>query len=388
MTRPTNPIALALIGLLAAVTACTEDATPTAPRDIGSRPIAGAAAPDVAPTDALPIISNHFAFYRLFNPTQPSILEFEGPSIFSPPLVARLGTGNYSVSVPLMSDVSHPGEKEVVTVTTYGITTASCMVDWVSLSAQDALGVVDVCDDISTGARSDVEFSVLVVGKNSVGGTTAFARDLSPTVASLVPDPATSFTTGTGAMVINRTAVGVWNVRLGTGNPQGSTFLVSTPREGVLCGLGAFTNAGVRVRCFQRGGAAVDAPFAVLQLSGGRYVPGDHSGATVPAAFAFADKPAATAPYTPNTNFSHSDRGAITVIRSGTGDYQVVFDGFQNPFGDPETVQVTPFGSSYAACSVVSRTDAGAGTSRNVRVQCRNPGGALVNSRFTIAMLR
>jgi len=340
---------------------------------------------DAAPS-ALPVISNHFAFYRLFNPTQPSILEFEGPSLGSPPLLARLGVGNYSVAVPLMSDVFHPGEKEVVMVTTYGVTTANCMVDWVSLTTQDALGIANRCADVATGARSDVEFSVLAVGKNSVGGTTAFARDLSPTVASLVPDTALSFTTGTGTMVINRTATGAWNVRLGTGNPAGSTFMVSSQREGVLCGLGAFTNAGVRVRCFQRGGSAIDAPFSVLQLSGGRFLSTDHNGVTVPAAFAWADKPAATAPYAPNANFSHSDRGAITVIRSGTGDYQVVFDAFENPLNDPETVQVTSFGASYAACSVVSRTDAS--TARNVRVQCRNPSGALVNSRFTIALLR
>jgi len=385
MLRHTNRIRVSLIGLVAAAAACANDVTPTMPNEIGVPQTTSAL--NVTSPSISAAISNHFAFYHLFNPTQPGILEFAGPSIFSQPLVQRLGTGNYSVSVPLMSDVFHPGEKEVVVATTYGSTTATCMVDWVSLHAQDALGVVNFCDDISTGARTDVEFSVLAVGKNSVGGTTAFARDLTPTVVSLVPDTAFSFTTGTGAMIINRTAVGVWNVRLGTGNPQGSTFLVSSQREGVVCGLGAFTNAGARVRCFQRGGSPVDAPFSVVQLSGGRFG-ADHSGATVPAAFAWADKAGATAPYTPNANFSHSDRGAITVIRSSVGDYQVVFDGFQNPLGDPETVQVTPFGSSYAACSVVSRTDTGPGTARNVRVQCRNPSGALVNSRFTIAMLR
>ena len=386
MTRHRHAIRTIVLAAVATAAACTSDATPTMPRALDGGAVATGRSLSAAAPSALPVISNHFAFYRLFNPTQPSILEFEGPSLGSPPLLARLGVGNYSVAVPLMSDVFHPGEKEVVMVTTYGVTTANCMVDWVSLTTQDALGVANRCADVATGARSDVEFSVLAVGKNSVGGTTAFARDLTPTVASLVPDTALSFTTGTGAMVINRTATGVWNVRLGTGNPAGSTFMVSSQREGVLCGLGAFTNAGVRVRCFQRGGSAIDAPFSVLQLSGGRYLPTDHNGVTVPAAFAWADKPAATAPYTPNANFSHSDRGAITVIHSGTGDYQVVFDAFENPFNDAETVQVTSFGSSYAACSVVSRTDAGA--ARNVRVQCRNPSGALVNSRFTIALLR
>ena len=147
---------------------------------------------------------------------------------------------------------------------------------------------------------------------------------------------------------------------LGTGSSQGSIFLVSSAYELAACTVGEWKNFGVRVRCFDQSGASVDAEFNVLQVAGGRF--SNSFGVCVPIRVCLGGSASATAPYSPNPSFARSSSGGpITVTRVGVGNYRVEFQGMQNPFNDPEQVQVTPFGLFYAVCTAVRRNDSATG---------------------------
>ena len=159
--------------------------------------------------------------------------------------------------------------------------------------------------------------AVLVVGNNSLGAPSAFAIANQPTAASYVPDAAVSYTSGTGAMLIQRIGTGDWYVNLGTGSPQGSTYLVNSFDARVVCTVAEWKNFGIRARCFDRTGALVDAPFKVLQIGAGR--------TGFPFAFAWADQRSLTTPYVPNPSASRGT--SITSTRISAGTYDVAFAG-------------------------------------------------------------
>jgi len=164
-------------------------------------------------------------------------------------------------------------------------------------------------------------------------------------------------------------------VTLGTGSPQGSTYLVSSFEERVVCTIAEWKNFGARVRCFERTGALVDARFKILQVATGRE--------SFPFAFAWADQRSLGTPYTPNPNFSH---GTVVATRLSVGDYEIEFAGMASPPRRPENLQVSAFSTTYSACTIVDRNNSPIG--RLVRVQCRDAAGRLADSRFNILLLR
>ena len=345
-------------------------------------------APALATADSSLTISNHLAFWFLSR--NPGIYNFVAPMWGASISPQRLSAGYYSTTINGMSDYYHPGNKEIVMTTTYGSKTVQCAVPaWGSSTSVDQLWVTNFCDDMVTKQQVDAEFATLIVGNRSMSGTSAFAVADQFWSASYTPDTARSFTTGTGSMLIQRIGVGDYYVSLGTGSPQGTTYMVNSAYELAICGVGEWKNFGVRVRCYDENGASVDAQFYVLQVGGGRYLL-DPYGVTAPYAFAWADQRSATVPYTPNTSYSRSGPrgGPITVTRTSVGDYQVEFVGLEDPFGDPQTVHVTPFGLTYAQCNVTGIQDSPAGTSELVRVKCYDQHGALIDSRFNVLLLR
>jgi hypothetical protein len=344
------------------------------------------------------MVSDHFAYWTYGQPyagLPTGVYNIVAPIRFPVPIVTRrIMAGYYASQIAAMSDVRHPGNKEIVMTTTYGATASQCTVPaWgSSASGEDSLWVTTFCVAMPSVDRVDGQFGTLVVGNNSMSGASAFAIADQPWAASYTPDTTRSFTTGTGAMSIQRIGVGDYYVNLGTGSPQGSTYLVNSAYEGVVCGIGEWKNFGVRVRCFDQTGASVDAQYYVLQVAGGQYSKNPY-GAVYPYAFAWADQRSATVPYTPNSSYARSSvggtsTGPITVTRTSVGDYQVEFGGFGNPQEDTENVQLTPFGFTYATCTLLSVTNSAGGTSRVVRVQCRDQHGALTDSRFNVLVLR
>lgn len=377
-------LALSIISLFA----CSQDTVvATDPRGESTARPGGPAA-----SATTPAISNHIAFWSLSGSSGVSnfLAPVQGPAVNA----QRLAAGYYSMTVNGMSDYFHPGNREIVMTTTYGTTTVQCSVPaWGSSASVDQMWVTTFCDDMITGQQVDAPFSTLIVGNNSLSGTSAFVFADGLSSPSYVPDTSRSFTTGTASnMLIQRVGVGDYYVNLGTGSPQGTTYMVKSAYELVMCAIGEWKNFGVRVRCFDQSGASVDAQFYILQVGGGRYSP-DTYGAVRPYAFVWADQRSTIATYTPNTSYSRAWTGdrfvdSISVRRTAVGDYRVEIPGLQNPLNDPETVQVTPFGLTYAACSIYSIGDTPGGTTRRVLVQCRDPRGAPVDTRFNLLMLR
>jgi hypothetical protein len=73
----------------------------------------------------------------------------------------------------------------------------------------------------------------------------------------------------------------------------------------------------------------------------------------------------------------------MTVVRIGTGQYTVTIPGFGGAAGASRIPLVNAVGTSGAICLAVSWTMIGV-TDATVRVDCSTPGGALVDSQFTI----
>lgn len=385
--RPFLQLSSVLAAGLITLAACSSDKM-LAPRVLDHHAVKDDVPVDT--TNALAAtVSNHFAYWRLVSPPgsfTAHVFDAVTPSTFAFMRVSRFNIGDYTTEVPLMSSAFHPGNKETVITTTYGATTVQCVaLGWSSEPDQDFFGVRTLCNDMRGGRFVDQEFASLVVGNNSVSGTHAFAYATRPTAASYTPDTATSFTTGTGRMLIERTAVGDYNVTLGTGSPNGSTYLVSAVSAQAVCGVGSWRTSGVRVRCFDGTGAPVDARFTVLQIAGGRFSTVCF-GCVFPIAFAWADKPSSKSTFTPNAAHSASASGPMSVTRTSVGQYEIRFANLQNPFFDPENVQVTTFGTTYAACTVVSRSDEA--SARLVRVQCLDAKAAPTDSRFNITLMR
>jgi hypothetical protein len=371
-------IRLPVAGFAFALGACASDTLAPAPRVATTSPTLSTS---VAP------ISNHLAFW--FQGWGPGIYNWAGPTTGISINVQRILMGSYFTRVLGMSDVFHPGSKEIVMNTVYGSTTVQCAQGWGSSFDADTMWVTTFCYNGVTQQDADAFYSTLVVGNNTMSGTSAFAVADRPWAASYTPDPARSFTTGTGSLLVQRIGVGDYYVNLGTGSPKGTTYLVNSVVNGAVCGIAEWKSFGIRVRCFTVDGLLSDVVnFNVLQVGGGRYSL-DPYGAVYPWAFVWANQLSASSTYTPNASYARTwNGGAITVTRASVGDYTVDIGGIQNPYGDSENIQVTPFGLTYATCTVVGISDAPAGASRRVRVQCRNQQGALIDSRFTLLLLR
>jgi hypothetical protein len=358
-----------------ALTACAADTIVTSGAGAGA---ANGAPHKVPAYDVTPALSRHFAFFFNARPTslRQVAVDVVTPSQFSElTKTTKVDVGQYTTEVPSMIDPSHPGNKEMVMITTYGAATTQCVSDgWSSLSGALQVGIR--CNDMLTGQPADVPQAVLVVGNNSLGAPSAFTIANQPTAASYVPDTAVSYTSGTGAMLIQRIGTGDWYVNLGTGSPQGSTYLVNSFDARVVCTVAEWKNFGIRARCFDRTGALVDAPFKVLQIGAGR--------TGFPFAFAWTDQRSLTTPYVPNPSASRGT--SITSTRISAGSYEVAFAGLATHDTLPENVQLTPFSGVYSACTVVSKGDSA--TSRVVRVECRDSFGRLADSRFNIFLTR
>ena len=357
-----------------ALAACAPDTIVTSSAGVGAANVG----PHAPAYDVTPTLSTHFAFFFNARPTSlfQVALDVVTPNQFSElTKTTKVDVGQFNSVVPSMGDVGNPGNKEMVMITTYGAATAQCTSDaWSSLSDELQVGIK--CNDMLTGQPADVPQAVLIVGNNSLGTPSAFTIANQPTAASYVPDTAVSYTSGTGAMLIQRIGTGDWYVNVGTGSPQGSTYLVNSFDARVVCTIAEWKNFGIRARCFDRTGALVDAPFKVLQIGAGR--------TGFPFAFAWADQRSLTTTYVPNPSASRGT--SITSTRISAGTYDVAFAGFATHDTLPENVQLTAFSGAYSACAVVSKGDSG--TSRVVRVECRDSFGRPADSRFNIFLTR
>jgi hypothetical protein len=127
------------------------------------------------------------------------------------------------------------------------------------------------------------------------------------------------------------------------------------------------------VVCFNRAGAAINIPHAMMSSTAGR--PGSHSG------FAFVNSAGAV-----QANFSGSSAGTINSVRTAAGRYTVTFNSM-NATGAPAIgVMVSPWGSSgFSHCAhwVIS------GNPVTIDVACFNAAGAFTDTPafFTVLVV-
>jgi hypothetical protein len=257
---------------------------------------------------------------------------------------------------------------------------------WSSAPADTTLQVHVSCADVATGAYRDARFNVLVVGDASLPARSAFALAEQPTATLYAPDAAYRYTSGPGALGVSRRGVGDWELRLGTGAPQGAIQLVNTFSGRRVCKIAEYKSLGPRVRCYGTDGQhePQDVQFQVLQAEHGR--PGRRFG------LAWADQPTRATPYAPHAAYvRNSSGGAVRVARAGVGAYAVRFEGLQRP--GPlrrEHVQLTAFGPGFSSCTLGGvRDDPPSSTPAAlvVDVRCTDQHGQLADSRFNVMVI-
>jgi hypothetical protein len=203
----------------------------------------------------------------------------------------------------------------------------------------------------------------------------------SPTSASYAPLPYLSYNASEGAMNITKPAgtTGRYVVTfrglsalLGTKN---TVHVTEYGIEDAYCKPlnGRLVSDKLEVRCFKASTRApANAAFTVLV-----------SGVQSQRAFAYAHLPTAT-DYSPAAAGSYNPAGAIKVLRSGVGEYRVVFTNLASAISTSRGhTQVNAVGTGKAHCTV---EDWGAGgtPNLNVFVQCYTPAGVPVDSKFTV----
>ncbi len=228
----------------------------------------------------------------------------------------------------------------------------------------------------------------------SVGDDTrlgyAFA-DQPAAAGPYAPDPATSYNSGGGGVLVTRASTGVYTVRfLGLGRLSGQRDNVQVTgyggAAGTFCKLAGWQSAGadmtIDVRCLTPAGAAADSRFTVL-LSGARvYVTTSRLG--------FALVPDFTGTMmldTSGTTRNNSSKSIVEVGHNSTGDFSLIFPGLERVAGPqqgPETYQVTAVGAGPERCYLANLDVTNAG----LNVKCVGANGLPADSPFSVMLFQ
>ena len=281
----------------------------------------------------------------------------------APVTAVHNGTGSYTVTFPN----SGIGDGWTVQAIAYGGTADFCASGGWGNSSLDVL-----CYD-TTGAAADSEFTVSAVSTTN-GQNIAFAWADQPTTASYTPDTAYSYNPA-GTIAVTRNATGNYAVVFNGLNSGGGTVQVTAyAAGGINCYSDGWTGANftATVQCQNAGGTATDSDFVIAVIP---------AGATpTQVAFAWADQPS-TANYTPNTTYSYNPGGAVSVNRSGAGQYAMTFSGLNAAQVTGGDVRVTAY-QETTRCKVTSW---GSTTVNLVAyVACYDPSGALTDAEYQV----
>lgn len=297
--------------------------------------------------------------------------------------VARRTTGRYTVTFGRLAKVDS-SFKEGVLVTAYGTKGERCHIDgWADAPNHRDLDAAVSCFD-TQNAAVDAQFTILLVGAQSLPGRHGFTALESSTAgtSSVIPN---SYSSSGQAVGVDRPSAGSYMVRLRAPRQEfPENYFVSTVGDGSeLCKVSTW-NFGdwARVVCYAPDGARVDARFSLLMVEGGR--PGKRFG------FAWANDPSAPygQAYTPAAMYQRSSSGEPAhVTHVATGEYEVEFPGLANGGATAEIVQVSPFGSGLTSCQLAGWTE---DVQRSLRAQvhCWNRAtGTREDGQFTVLVL-
>ncbi len=318
-----------------------------------------------------------FSFYSFTRADQPVAARYTPDPAFTYNAageaveITRSATGAYRVSFGGMGDVGDG--RGHVQVSAVGDAPVHCTV--ASWTDDD----VDVrCFDTS-GAATDTRFALLYLKPEAGTAGMAFAWSNEATPVRYTPPGGYSFNAGGGAITIARNAAGRYavvfdgmgSVGVDAGHVQATGYGDGPER----CTAENWEGTDVFVACFDAAGTAADALFTVLYLRA--------EAGTEGLAYAWADQPA-EASYAPDARrVFNAGGGAVSVSRSGTGRYTLLFGGMDGVGANGGGhVQVTAFGGASRFCNVVRWGPADAD------VACFDAAGAPRDARFTLLLLK
>ena len=283
--------------------------------------------------------------------------------------IDRTGTGLYNVVFEAFDYYTFGGN---VQVSHYGGGTGYCKVrgwtaDTVQVGCFDALGL-----------PSDEFFTVLYLKASSTTTAAAWAWASQLTSASYTPTPNYSRNATGGSITATRLGVGqysmTWDGIGALGEGGGHMQVTAYGTNSHRCSIVGWNAETVTINCFDATGAFADSAYSVLALR-----PDAKDDAM---AFAWANN-SNTASYTPSSTYSfNSGDGPVTATRSGTGVYNMDFEGFQEQGIDGGHVQVSAYGSGDVRCGVSSWGD------RSASVRCYDSGGSPADSAYNVLMLK
>lgn len=287
--------------------------------------------------------------------------------------VTRLGTGDHEVQWSGMEGQGINGGNAQVTA--YGSGDARCKVNsWGSAT-------VRILCFSAAGAAVDTPFAVLL-HKTPRGLFTqqyafGYANQLS--VPSYTGAAGTSYNAGGGPIEISHFAVGVssigWPGMSLVGSDLGVVLVSSHTVSGSYCKVESWNDEQAIIRCYDGVGFPADKEFNALYFKPDDGTPG--------VAYAWANQPNQTVPYTPPPAFSHNPTGAgIQVSRVSIGSYSVTWSGYGATAPTGGHVQVTAVGTSTDRCSVVSWS------ADTVAIDCHTHSGAASDSAFAVVYLK
>jgi hypothetical protein len=307
--------------------------------------------------------------------------------------VARPAAGVYAVRFAGLG--RQPGQRDNVQVTGYGGAggTFCKLAGWQSAGSDLT---ADVRCFTPAGIPADSRFTILVSGARVYLPTSRLGFVLSPdfagalTAVRLDTSGTTRNNSSGSAVYIGHNAVGDYSLQFPglervSGPRQGpETVQVTAVGAGPeRCYLAADDppGAGLNVKCTTTGGAPADSRFSVLLFQRGRPYPEYRF------AYAWADRPGATADYTPNDAFWRNNSGpSILASKVAAGQYRLVFAGLARRAGDTETVLITPFPQDHI-CSTTSWGNSG-GADLEATLSCFDANGAPADAQFNILVVQ
>ena len=280
--------------------------------------------------------------------------------------ITRSSTGQYLLTFAGLNIAQVVGGN--ARATAYSAHTRCNVESWTPGSGA-TLQVAVGCYNVA-GVATDSEYEVLLLPPEGYAYTWIYDATAASVSATYTVNP------GGVPVTANHFATGVYGARFpNSGCCVGWTVQAIAYGGGAnYCEVEGWDSLGdVDLLCFNTAGAPADSEFTVLAVSNTN----DKN-----IAFAWFDQPG-VASYSPDLTYAYNPGGAISLTRSGTGNYSVVFDGLNGAGG---TVQVAPAVISLtldAYCSIGSWS----GSNFTVSVRCTDPTGANVDAAFTVAVI-
>ncbi len=249
------------------------------------------------------------------------------------PTVVRTAKGAYTVRFPKLGrrgGVAH--------VTPYGGTLNSCsVVDWTPKSA-GRLDVRVYCVNPG-GGKADTRFSLAYTNITTRTGRYAYVVSDKPSAATFKPTSYRQFNSTGGTNTITRTATGRYTVSLpglgsatSGGHPQVTAYGAVKARCNIMNWT---TDADVKaqVSCKNLDGDFRDTRFALT------FVANTGIQRRKPAAYALANDPGATAPYTPQPIVAYDSADeALTIHHEDEGEFRIEMPGQNLAKGNVQVV--------------------------------------------------